>query len=36
MGYRVIVPPQGQQVLEKLHAGHPGASRMKGSARTIV
>ena len=36
-GYRVIVPPQGQQrVLEELHAGHPGVARMKGLGRTIV
>ena len=37
MGYRVIVPPHGQQrVLVKLHAGHPGVARMKDLARTIV
>ena len=32
----MIVPPQGQQQLLKLHAGHPGVARMKGLARTIV
>ena len=33
----MIAPPQGQQqVLEELHAGHPGVARMKGLASTIV
>ena len=35
-GTGVIVPPQGQRVLEKLHAGYPGVARMKGLARTTV
>ena len=36
-GYRVIVPPQGQTtVLQELHGGHPGMTRMKSLARGIV
>ena len=36
-GSRVVVPPQGRQhVLEILHEGHPGISRMKSLARGIV
>ncbi|KAL5509176.1 hypothetical protein EMCRGX_G004493 [Ephydatia muelleri] len=36
-GSRVVVPPQGRQhVLEMLHEGHPGISRMKSLARGIV
>ena len=34
---RVVIPPAGQTlVLEKLHQGHPGVSRMKGLARGHV
>ena len=34
---RVVVPPQGRQhVLEILHEGHPGISRMKSLARGIA
>ena len=33
-GNRVIVPPPGRQlILDELHAGHPGVSRMKSLAR---
>ena len=36
-GNRVIVPPPGRQlILDELHAGHPGVSRMKSLARTHV
>ena len=36
-GYRVIVPPQGRTtVLQELHGGHPGITRMKSLARGIV
>ena len=36
-GSRVSIPKKGQQgVLELLHDGHPGISRMKGIARSIV
>ena len=36
-GNRVVVPHKGQQeVLQLLHDGHPGISRMKGIARGIV
>lgn len=36
-GSRVIVPPAGHsKVLEELHDGHPGISRMKGLARSLV
>ena len=36
-GNRVIVPPAGQtRVLEELHQGHPGTSRMKAPARNVV
>ena len=36
-GIRVIVPPKLQrQVLEEIHQGHPGASRMKSLARSCV
>jgi len=36
-GTRVIVPPAGrQQLLHELHIGHPGMSRMKALARTII
>ena len=38
-GSRVIIPKKGQQgarVLELLHDGHPGISRMKGIVRSIV
>ena len=35
-GSRVVIPPQGRlQVLEELHYGHPGVSRMKSLARGI-
>ena len=37
LGSRVVVPPQGRkQVLEELHLGHPGISRMKSLARSYV
>ena len=36
-GCRVIVPPQGRTiVLQELHRGHPGMTRMKSLARGIV
>ena len=36
-GNRVIVPPPGRQlILDELHAGHPGVSRMKSLARMFV
>ena len=36
-GSRVIVPPQGQQlVLNELHDSHPGCTRMKALARSYV
>ena len=36
-GTRVVVPPQlREKVLQKLHEGHPGASRMKSLARSFV
>ena len=36
-GNRVIVPPEGRErVVELLHEGHPGNSRMKGLARSFV
>ena len=36
-GSRVVVPEAGRsQLLEELHDGHPGISRMKALARTIV
>ena len=36
-GQRVVVPPPGRaHVLEQLHAGHPGTSRMKSLARSYV
>ena len=36
-GQRVVVPPPGhQQVLDELHEGHPGTSRMKSLARSHV
>ena len=36
-GRRVVVPPQGRaRALELLHKGHPGASRMKGLARSFM
>ena len=36
-GPRVLVPAKGRKaVLTQLHEGHPGCSRMKGIARTIV
>ena len=36
-GTRVLVPPQGRQrLLEELHIGHPGMSRMKALARTVI
>ena len=34
---RVVIPGRGQQrVLQELHVGHPGMSRMKGLARGLV
>ena len=36
-GNRVVIPPQGRTaVLQELHEGHPGMSRMKGLARMYV
>jgi len=36
-GARVVVPPRGRTaVLQELHAGHPGATRMKALARSYV
>ena len=36
-GNRVVVPPQGREKLvEQLHEGHPGTSRMKSFARSFV
>ena len=36
-GNRVIVPPEGRErVIELLHEGHPGNSRMKGLVRSFV
>ena len=32
----MIVPPQGQQRVLELHAGHPGVAWIKSLARTIV
>ena len=36
-GCRVVIPSVGREkVLEELHAGHPGISRMKSLARGVV
>ena len=36
-GSRVVIPPPGRpKVIEELHAGHPGISRMKSLARSYV
>ena len=36
-GNRVVVPKVGREkVLDELHKGHPGVSRMKGLARGVV
>ena len=36
-GNRVVIPPQGRaNVMELLHEGHPGNSRMKSLARSYV
>ena len=36
-GNRVVIPTQGREyVLRELHGGHPGMSRMKAIARTLV
>ena len=36
-GNRVVIPPQGRlQILQELHEGHPGVSRMKALARQYV
>lgn len=36
-GSRVIVPPQGRQlILDEIHEGHPGISRMKSLGRSYV
>ena len=37
-GYRVIVPPQGRTtvLLQELHGGHPGMTRMKSLARGLL
>ena len=36
-GNRIVVPPEGRdKVMELLHSGHPGNSRMKSLARSFV
>ena len=36
-GSRIVIPPQGQKaILQQLHEGHPGVSRMKGLTRMYV
>ena len=35
-GSRVVVPPRREKVLDELHEGHPGISRMKSLARSFV
>ena len=36
-GNRVVVPPQGRsKVIDELHEGHPGMTRMKQLARSFV
>ena len=36
-GTRVLIPPQGcQRILEELHIGHPGMSKMKALACTVI
>ena len=36
-GSRVVIPPPGRpKVIDKLHAAHPGISRMKSLARSFV
>ena len=36
-GSRVVIPPPGRErILEELHEGHPGISRMKSLARSFV
>ena len=36
-GSRVVIPPPGhQKVIDKLHAAHPGISRMKSLARSYI
>ena len=36
-GSRVVIPPPGRpKIIEELHAGHPGTSRMKSQARSYV
>ena len=37
LGSRVVIPPPGREkILEELHEGHPGISRMKSLARSFV
>ena len=37
LGSRVVVPPAGRQkIMEELHQGHPGITRVKGLARGFV
>ena len=37
LGSRVIIPVAGQaRIIEELHQGHPGITRMKGLARSFV
>ena len=37
LGSRVVIPSAGRQkILELLHLGHPGITRMKGLARSFV
>ena len=36
-GSRIVVPPQGRtKIIEELHEGHPGSTRMKALARSFV
>ena len=37
VGSKVIIPSVGRsKVMDELHMGHPGTSRMKGHARGVV
>ena len=37
VGTRVLIPSQGRQkILEELHIGHPGMSKMKALAHTVI
>ena len=36
-GARIVIPPQGRKsLLDELHVGHPGMSRMKALARGLL